>query len=85
MATEPVTQIAVGEPPLQGLHASVSISHSPIYCRRLLEFLGPGFLISVGYIDPGNWTTDINGGSGMGAPDIEAGPEKLTHEKQAGT
>ena len=43
-----------------------SISHSPLYWRRLLGFLGPGFLISVGYMDPGNWATDIAGGSRFG-------------------
>ena len=36
------------------------------YWRRLLGFLGPGFLISVGYMDPGNWATDIAGGSRFG-------------------
>jgi len=44
----------------------VRISSSPIYWRRLLGFLGPGFLISVGYMDPGNWATDIAGGSRFG-------------------
>ena len=39
---------------------------SRIYWRRLLGFLGPGFLISVGYMDPGNWATDIAGGSRFG-------------------
>jgi hypothetical protein len=38
----------------------------PFYWRRLLGFLGPGFLISVGYMDPGNWATDIAGGSQFG-------------------
>ncbi len=42
------------------------ISRSPRYWRRLLGFLGPGFLISVGYMDPGNWATDIAGGSRFG-------------------
>ncbi len=42
------------------------ISRSPLYWRRLLGFLGPGFLISVGYMDPGNWATDIAGGSRFG-------------------
>jgi manganese transport protein len=37
-----------------------------MYWRRLLGFLGPGFLISVGYMDPGNWATDIAGGSRFG-------------------
>ena len=44
----------------------MSVSHSPLYWRRLLGFLGPGFLISVGYMDPGNWATDIAGGSRFG-------------------
>ncbi len=44
----------------------VRISDSPIAWRRVLGFLGPGFLISVGYMDPGNWATDIAGGSKYG-------------------
>ncbi len=48
------------------MHSSVRVSRSPIYWRRLLGFLGPGFLISVGYMDPGNWATDIAGGSRFG-------------------
>ena len=54
------------EPSLPEVHATVSISRSPWYWRRLLGFLGPGFLISVGYMDPGNWATDIAGGSRFG-------------------
>ena len=34
--------------------------------RRMLGFLGPGYLIAVGYMDPGNWATDLAGGSGFG-------------------
>jgi len=51
---------------LPEVNASVSISASPNFWRRLLGFLGPGFLISVGYMDPGNWATDIAGGSRFG-------------------
>ena len=57
---------AFTEPSLPEVHSSVSVSRSPIYWRRLLGFLGPGFLISVGYMDPGNWATDIAGGSRFG-------------------
>jgi manganese transport protein len=46
--------------------AQVRISRSPQMWRRALGFLGPGFLISVGYMDPGNWATDITGGSKYG-------------------
>jgi len=53
-------------PSLGEVHATVGISRSPQYWRRLLGFLGPGFLISVGYMDPGNWATDIAGGSRFG-------------------
>src|ERR1700735_1685962 len=51
---------------LPEVHSSVSISRARVPCRRLLGFLGPGFLISVGYMDPGNWATDIAGGSQFG-------------------
>jgi manganese transport protein len=54
------------EPSLPEVHSTVRISRSPVYWRRLLGFLGPGFLISVGYMDPGNWATDIAGGSRFG-------------------
>src|SRR5579863_4456454 len=58
--------ITLREPSLPEVHSSVQVSRSPIYWRRLLGFLGPGFLISVGYMDPGNWATDIAGGSRFG-------------------
>lgn len=38
----------------------------PGFWRRILGFLGPGFLVAVGYMDPGNWATDIAGGSRYG-------------------
>src|SRR5579871_2518259 len=66
MATEIPQSIGLSEPSLPEVHASVRISRSPHYWRRLLGFLGPGFLISVGYMDPGNWATDIAGGSRFG-------------------
>ncbi len=53
-------------PSLPEVHASVRLSRSPVFWRRLAGFIGPGFLISVGYMDPGNWATDIAGGSQFG-------------------
>ncbi|MGA2352294.1 MAG: Nramp family divalent metal transporter, partial [Terracidiphilus sp.] len=53
-------------PSLPEVHATVRLSRSPLYWRRLIGFLGPGFLIAVGYMDPGNWATDIAGGSQFG-------------------
>jgi manganese transport protein len=48
------------------VYSSVQISTSRFYWKRLLGFVGPGFLIAVGYMDPGNWATDIAGGSRFG-------------------
>jgi manganese transport protein len=48
------------------IFSSVRVSQSPQCWRRLLGFLGPGFLISVWYMDPGNWATDLAGGSRYG-------------------
>ncbi|UWZ86705.1 Nramp family divalent metal transporter [Occallatibacter riparius] len=66
MATDINRDLVVTEPSLPEVNASVRISGSPFYWRRLLGFIGPGFLISVGYMDPGNWATDIAGGSQFG-------------------
>ena len=66
MATEISNSVGLREPSLPEVHASVQISHSRVYWKRLLGFIGPGFLISVGYMDPGNWATDIAGGSRFG-------------------
>jgi manganese transport protein len=66
MATGSTSTVALPEPSLPEVHSSVRVSRSPIYWRRLLGFIGPGFLISVGYMDPGNWATDIAGGSRFG-------------------
>jgi manganese transport protein len=47
------------------VHSSVGTSHSSIW-RRMLAFSGPAYLVSVGYMDPGNWGTDLLGGSQFG-------------------
>ena len=66
MATEISRPGALHEPSLPEVNSSVQISLSPFYWKRLLGYLGPGFLIAVGYMDPGNWATDIAGGSQFG-------------------
>src|SRR5471032_1171747 len=66
MAVDFPKNAMLAESSLPEVHATVSISRSPLYWRRLLGFIGPGFLISVGYMDPGNWATDIAGGSRFG-------------------
>lgn len=50
---------------LSEIHSSVSTSKTGFW-RRLLAFSGPAFMVSVGYMDPGNWATDIAGGSRFG-------------------
>lgn len=50
---------------LPEVHASVAIRPSTFW-RRLLTFSGPAFMVSVGYMDPGNWATDIAAGAQFG-------------------
>jgi len=50
---------------LSEVHATVDVTQQRGW-RKLLAFLGPAYLISVGYMDPGNWATDIAGGSKFG-------------------
>ncbi len=52
---------------LSDVHQSIDTTgHKKTGWRRLLSFLGPAYLISVGYMDPGNWATDLQGGSQFG-------------------
>jgi manganese transport protein len=53
-------------PSLPEVHRSVRVPQSGAGWRRLLAFIGPGYLVAVGYMDPGNWATDIAGGSQFG-------------------
>jgi manganese transport protein len=53
-------------PSLPESHRSVSITPNSSWFRKMLAFAGPGYLIAVGYMDPGNWATDIGGGSKFG-------------------
>jgi len=48
------------------VHESVSTQNKKTVFRKILAFFGPAYLISVGYMDPGNWATDIAGGSQFG-------------------
>jgi manganese transport protein len=71
MAAQTITVPAIpapgfGESSLPEIHATVRVSRSSSTWRRLLAFMGPGFLIAVGYMDPGNWATDIAGGARFG-------------------
>ncbi len=52
-------------PSLPESNASVRVSPGH-FLRRLLSFLGPGYMVAVGYMDPGNWATSLAGGSAFG-------------------
>ena len=53
-------------PPLTEVYRSVSIPKIISPWRKMLAFAGPGFLVAVGYMDPGNWSTDLQGGAQFG-------------------
>ena len=52
-------------PSLQEVYRSVPVGHATFF-RKLLAFAGPGYLVAVGYMDPGNWATDLAGGARFG-------------------
>ncbi|HXZ19155.1 MAG TPA: Nramp family divalent metal transporter [Candidatus Acidoferrales bacterium] len=60
--------VAVGAcvPSLPESYRTVRVPAGPGFLRRMLAYAGPGYLIAVGYMDPGNWATDVAGGSQFG-------------------
>ena len=57
---------ARGRASLAEVYGSIRTRPSGSYWRKLLSFLGPGYLVAVGYMDPGNWATSLAGGSKFG-------------------
>src|SRR5919109_2189667 len=53
-------------PSLPESHRTILIAPGAGFWRKLLAFSGPGYLVAVGYMDPGNWATDLAGGSAFG-------------------
>jgi manganese transport protein len=53
-------------PSLPEVFATIQIPRTGSFWRKLLAFAGPGLMVAVGYMDPGNWATDIAGGSKFG-------------------
>jgi manganese transport protein len=51
---------------LSEVHASVDVGRKSTTWKKIFAFFGPAYLVSVGYMDPGNWATDIAGGSKFG-------------------
>src|SRR5881275_703484 len=68
MAAEPVRiwRRSTGAVSLPEVHRSVVVPVTASFWRKLLAFSGPGFLVAVGYMDPGNWATDLAGGAKFG-------------------
>ncbi|MGM3309513.1 Nramp family divalent metal transporter [Anabaena sp. WFMT] len=58
--------IPENKPSLPEVHRSIRVPNTNSFWRKMLAYAGPGYLVSVGYIDPGNWATDIAGGSKFG-------------------
>lgn len=54
------------KPSLPEVHRSIRVPNTKNIWRKMLAFVGPGFLVSVGYMDPGNWATDLAGGAKFG-------------------
>src|SRR6476469_9228337 len=55
-----------GEPSLSEVFGSIATRPQGPLWKKLLAFLGPGYLVAVGYMDPGNWATSLAGGSKFG-------------------
>ena len=53
-------------PSLREVHGSIAVPHDAGFWRKLFAFAGPGYLVAVGYMDPGNWATDLAGGARYG-------------------
>jgi manganese transport protein len=63
-STDSKTAAAAGTPSLEGLHDTISVPPPAAgFWRQCRAFAGPAFLVSVGYMDPGNWGTDLEAGA----------------------
>ena len=62
----PAWRLAADTPSLQESHRTIAVPKGIGFWRKLLAFSGPGYLVAVGYMDPGNWATDLAGGSAFG-------------------
>ena len=56
-------RLPAGSPSLPEVHQSIEVPASLGFWRKLLVFAGPGYMVAVGYMDPGNWATDLAAGA----------------------
>jgi len=66
LSSASATSVRVMSPSLPESHRTIPFSSGASWIRKVLAFAGPGYLVAVGYMDPGNWATDIGGGSKFG-------------------
>jgi manganese transport protein len=59
-------RLPAGSVSLPEVHGTVTIPAGAGFWRKLFAFAGPGYLVAVGYMDPGNWATDLEGGARYG-------------------
>ena len=62
----PAPPTVAAAPSLPESHRTIPIPSTASWLRKVLAFAGPGYLVAVGYMDPGNWATDLGGGSKFG-------------------
>ncbi len=60
------SQMRMRIPSLAEINGSVAIPNAGSFLRKFMAFFGPGYLVAVGYMDPGNWATSLAGGSAFG-------------------
>ena len=65
-APAPGWRVPAGSVSLPEVHGSIAIPTGAGFWRKLFAFAGPGYLVAVGYMDPGNWATDLAGGARYG-------------------
>src|SRR5918999_6361237 len=59
-------RVPAGEVSLPEVHSSIAIPEGAGFWKKMMAFAGPGYLVAVGYMDPGNWATDLAGGARFG-------------------
>src|SRR6059036_783946 len=59
-------RLPAGSRSLPEVHGSIALPHNAGFWRKVFVFAGPGYLVAVGYMDPGNWATDLAGGARYG-------------------
>ena len=63
-STESVAIASTGHVSLEGVHNTIEVPHHQAgFWQQWRAFVGPAILVSVGYMDPGNWGTDLQGGA----------------------